>query len=477
MEEKREIQSAENDKIEHAKYSRTEHLEKDKIHILLLKFSLPAIAGMIVQAVYNIVDRIFVGRYVGSDGLSALTTVFPIMLIFMAFALLLGIGGSSFFSITLGEKNNKKAGKILGNTFTLVLIAVSLFASLSLVFLNPILRILGASSRILPMAKDYAMIILTGSVINATAFTLNSFIRSEGSPRTAMLTMFIGGISNIILDYIFIAVLGMGVKGAAFATVIAQTISAVWVLSYFTGKRAHIRLKLKNFRIEKKTALRIFILGSPMFTMHIASSFVNGMLNNQLQRYGGDTALSVMGIIFSIMTVIIMPIFGINQGSMPITGYNYGAKKYKRVIHTALLAAAAATLIMTAGFIITRIYPEELIKLFGKKNTELLAPGITAIKIFFLMVPLIGFQVVASGYFQATGKPGKAMLMSLSRQVIFLIPLVAILPLIWGLNGIWIAVPSSDFLAAILAASLFLHDIRILQKQSKIPQPDIQVME
>ena len=444
---------------------RTEQLEKEKIPLLLLKFSIPAIAGMIIQAVYNIVDRIFVGRYVGSDGLSALTTVFPIMLIFMAFALLLGIGGSSFFSITLGEKNDKKAGKILGNTFSLVLISVSLFAAVTLLSLNPVLKLLGASTNILPMAKDYAVIILAGAVINGTAFTLNAFIRSEGSPKTAMLTMFIGGISNIVLDYYFIAELGMGVKGAALATVIAQTISAVWVLSYFTGKKAHIKLKVQNLMIKKELAQRIFILGSPMFTMHIASSFVNGLLNNQLQRYGGDTALSVMGIIFSIMTVIIMPVFGINQGAMPITGYNYGAKKYSRVIHTAFLAAAAATLIMTSGFIITRLFPEELIKLFGRKNTELLAPGIEAIGLFFLMTPLIGFQVVASGYFQATGNPGKAMLMSLSRQVIFLIPLVIIFPIIWGIKGIWAAAAVSDFLAAILAALLFLHDVSLLRKR------------
>jgi MATE family, multidrug efflux pump len=470
LKKSREIESAE---IEHTKPSRTEMLGKEKIPRLLMKFSIPAIAGMIVQAVYNIVDRIFVGRYVGSDGLSALTTVFPIMLVFMAFALLLGIGGSSFFSITLGEKKEQKAAKILGNTFSLVLILISSFAAVSLIFINPILKILGASVNILPMANEYAVIILAGAVINGTAFTMNAFIRSEGSAHTAMYTMLIGGITNIILDYYFIAVLGMGIKGAALATVIAQSISACWVISYFTGKRAHIRLKIKNFSIERDIVKRIFILGSPIFTMHIASSLINGMLNNQLQRYGGDTALSVMGIVFSIMTLIIMPVFGINQGSMPITGYNYGAKKYKRVIHTVLLAAAAATVIMTTGFIVTRIFPEELIKLFGKKNTELLEPGIAAIKIFFMMLPLIGFQVVASGYFQATGKPGKAMLMTLSRQVIFLIPFVIIFPLIWGLNGVWISVASADFAAAILTAFLFLHDIRILKKESIKQEADI----
>lgn len=445
--------------------ARTEMLGKEKIHILLIKFSIPAIAGMIIQAVYNIVDRIFVGRYVGSEGLSALTTVFPLMLIFMAFALLLGIGGSSFFSITLGERKEEKAEKILGNTFSLVLILISAFALSSLIFLDPILKILGASSRILPLAEQYIVIIIAGSVINGTAFTLNSFIRSEGSPHTAMLTMFIGGITNIILDYIFIAEFGMGVRGAAIATVTAQTISAVWVLSYFTGKRAHIRLKFKNMKIERKTVLRIFTLGSPMFIMHISASLINGLINNQLQRYGGDTALSVMGIVFSVMTVIVMPVFGINQGAMPITGYNYGAKHYRRVIHTAFLAAAAATFIMTSGFIIIRIIPGELIKLFGKQNTELLAPGMEALNIFFLMTPLVGFQIVISGFFQATGKPGKALFMSLSRQVIFLIPFTIIFPFFWQLKGVWMAAPASDFLAAMIGAAVFLHDIRSLKGQ------------
>ena len=446
---------------------RTDQLEKEKIHLLLIKFSVPAIAGMIIQAVYNIVDRIFVGRYVGSEGLSALTTVFPIMLIFMAIALLLGIGGSSFFSITLGEKKEKKAGRILGNTLSLEIILIFIFAVSTLLFLAPLLKTLGASSRTLPHARDYIVIIIGGSLINGTAFTLNNFIRSEGSPGTAMFTMFIGGISNIILDYFFIAELGMGVKGAALATVAAQTISAVWVLSYFTGKRAHIKLKLKNLIIKKDIAARIFMLGSPMFVMHIASSFVNGLLNNQLQRYGGDTALSVMGIIFSIMTVIIMPVFGINQGAMPITGYNYGAGKYKRVIHTALIAVAAATMIMTAGFLITRFFPEQLISMFGRQNTELLLPGIKAIRIFFLMTPLIGFQVVVSGYFQSTGKPAKALLMSLSRQVIFLIPFVVLFPLIWEIDGVWMAAPASDFVASLVAAAVFLHDIKgfNIQKQ------------
>ncbi len=446
---------------------KTEHLGKEKVHVLLFKFSVPAIAGMIIQAVYNIVDRIFVGRYVGSDGLSALTAVFPVMLIFMALALLLGIGGSSFFSITLGEKNNRKAEKILGNTFSLVLILISFFTVVSLIFLDHILNLLGASSRILPFAREYTIILLAGSVINGTAFTMNHFIRSEGSPGTAMLSMFIGGISNIILDYIFIAKFGMGVKGAALATVIAQTISAVWVMGYFTGNRSYIKLKLHNLRIEKNIAMRILTLGSPMFLMNIASSFVNGLINNQLQRYGGDTALSVMGIIFSIMTVIIMPVFGINQGAMPITGYNYGAGKYKRVTSTAFTAAAAATLVMTSGFIITRLFPVELIQLFGKQNTELLSPGIKAVKIFFLMTPLIGFQVIISGFFQSTGKPGKALFMSLSRQVIFLIPFILIFPRFLGLNGIWFAAPAADLIAALIASAVFLHDIRGIKMQEQ----------
>ncbi len=446
---------------------RTEHLEKEKIHLLLIKFSVPAIAGMIIQAVYNIVDRIFVGRYVGSEGLSALTTVFPLMLILMAFSMLLGIGGSSFFSITLGEKKDKKAGKILGNTFSMILIITAALAFVSFLFLSPLLNLFGASSRILPLAREYALIIIAGSVVNGTAFSLNNFIRSEGSPGTAMFTMLIGGISNIILDYFFIAELGMGVKGAAIATVISQTISAIWVLNYFTGKKSHIKLKIGNFRLEKAIAERILILGSPMFTIQLAASAVNGLLNNQLQRYGGDISLSVMGIVFSIMTVMIMPVFGINQGAMPITGYNFGAGKLRRVVHTALMTVSAATVIMTTGFVITRFFPAELIKLFGKNNTELLEPGLEAVKIFFLMTPLVGFQIVTSGYFQSTGKAGKAMFMSLSRQVIFLIPFTVIFPLYWGLKGVWMAAPAADFIAALLAVPLFLHDIKELRKQKE----------
>ena len=448
--------------------SKVHPLEKEKIHTLLIRFSIPAIAGMIVQAVYNIVDRIFVGRYVGADGLSALTASFPLMLIFMAFGMLFGLGGSSFFSITLGEKKNEQAGKILGNTLSLVLAVTTVLAAAGMIMISPVLMVLGASSNILPLAKEYSLIILSGSVINSTAFSLNNFIRAEGSPRTAMFTMLIGGIINIVLDYLFIAVFGLGVKGAATATVIAQALSAVWVVSYFLSKKSITGLKLKNLKIEKRIAIRIFILGSAPFAMHLASSLVNGMLNNQLQRYGGDTALSVMGIVFSIMTVIIMPVFGINQGSAPIIGYNYGAEKYGRVIKAAFLSALAATLIMTSGFIITRLYPENLIILFGKENRELLVPGLAAIKIFFMMTPLIGFQVVASGYFLATGKPGKSMILSISRQVIFLIPLIIVIPLYMGLTGIWVAVAASDGISSILAGFLFFTDIKSFKNHDPI---------
>ncbi|MDX9800995.1 MAG: MATE family efflux transporter [Spirochaetia bacterium] len=444
---------------------RTQQLEHERIPVLLAKYSLPAIAGMLVQALYNITDRVFVGRSVGIDGISALTANFPIMLVLMAFGMLFGIGGSAAFSIYLGEKNTEKAEKVIAGTLFMLVAAILTLSVIGQIFAVKILSLFGSSKQILDLSLDYLRIILAGAVINSFAHAMNNFIRAQGSPGTAMTAMIAGGLTNIMLDYVFIFIFGMGVKGAAIATVISQTLSAAIVFSYLFGKKSYIRIHLKNLVPEIAIVRRILAIGSAPFAMQLASSLTNGLLNNQLQRYGGDGALSIMGMIFSVMTVLFMPVLGLNQGSMPLIGYNFGARRYDRVISTALAAITAATVIMTTGFIITRIWPQELLLLFGKNSGRIMDQGITAMKIFFFMSPLIGFQIVASGMFQAIGKPSLALIMSLSRQVLFLIPLAFIIPYFLGLNGIWLACASSDFLSAIVTALFFIREIAIMKKK------------
>ena len=446
------------------------HLEKDKIPKLLARYSIPAIAGMVVQALYNITDRVFVGHSIGIDGISALTAYFPIMLMFMAFGMLFGIGGSSAFSIALGEKNNAKAEKIIAGTFSLLVITIFTLSILGQIFAPKILSLFGASENIMKLSLDYGRIILGGAVINSAAHAMNNFVRAQGSPKTAMFSMIAGGAANIVLDYIFIFIFGWGVKGAAIATVLSQAVSAFIVFSYLLGKRSFIKIRPKNFIAEFDILQRIISIGLAPFFMQVAASLINAFINRQLQKYGGDNALSIIGMIFSFTQILFLPVVGINQGSMPIIGYNYGAKKFERVIHTTYVAIAAATFIMTVGFIITRIFPEQILLAFGKHKKEILDQGTFAIKFFFLMTPTIGFQIVASGLFQAIGKSILAIIMSLSRQLLFLIPFTYIFPLFFGLNGIWFAVATADALAVIVTGTFFIREIMILKKQEKANQ-------
>jgi putative MATE family efflux protein len=443
---------------------RSKAMGTEKISGLLFRFSLPAIAGMMVQATYNVVDRIYIGNGVGPLGIAGATISFPVMLVLMAFGMLIGIGGAAALSIALGEGQRDHAQKILGNSFTLLVESFFLML-LGLLFLEPLLKLFGASDAVLPYARDYLQIILMGVFVNQIGFGMNNFIRGEGNPRVAMITMLIGAGLNIILDPIFIFTFGLGIRGAAIATVISQTVSTIWVMSYFLGSRSILTIRLKDMKLERLVVLRIIAIGSAPFVMQLTSSVLNIILNNQLQRYGGDIAISSVGIIHSILMFILMPIFGLNQGVQPLIGYNYGARSFDRVKEASRLAILAATLITTAGFLGAQLFPAALVSFFAPGNEELLAMAVPAMRRFFLMVPLIGFQIVASNYFQATGQPKKAMILSMSRQVLFLIPLIIILPLFWGLDGIWFAPPISDILSAAVTGIFFFLDIRRLDRK------------
>lgn len=446
---------------------RADQLGQEKISTLLLRFSVPAIVGMLVQALYNVVDRIFVGNGVGALGIAGLTLVFPVMLVQMAFSMLIGLGATSLISIRLGEGRKEEAEQIMSNAFVMLVINAALLSFLGLMFLDPLIRILGASEAVLPYSRDYLSIILWGSVFQSVGFGMNHMIRAQGSPKVAMATMLIGAITNTVLDPVFIFGFGWGIKGAALATVISQIVSCTWVLSYFLRGKSHLRLDLgKARRIEFQVVLQIMSIGFAPFAMQLAASVLNLILNQSLAHYGGDLAISAMGVVSSINTIFLMPIFGINQGVQPIIGFNYGAKKYERVKEALRLAILGATTLVTLGFISTRLFPTQFISLFSRNDPELMAFGLKAMKIVMIMFPVVGFQIVGANYFQAVGKPKKAAVLSLSRQVLLLIPALLILPRFFGLNGVFYALPVSDAGSTILTGILLWRELSHLGKDA-----------
>lgn len=441
-----------------------------KVSRLLLKFSIPAIVGMLVNALYNVVDRIFIGNSVGSLGIAGITIGFPIMLVIMAFAMLIGIGANSLISIRLGEQKKSEAELILGNAMVLLITAAMIISITGLIFIEPLLSIFGASAAVLPYAKEYLSIILLGTVIQTVGFGMNNFIRAEGNPRIAMLTMLIGAVLNTVLDPIFIFVFGWGIRGAAAATVLSQIASTSWVLYHFLGGRSTLKVHAKNLKLHLPIVTKIVTLGAAPFLMQLAASVLNAIMNKSLTIYGGDIAVSGMGIVNSITMLILMPIFGINQGAQPIIGYNYGALKFDRVKQALKLAVLAATTITSIGFVLTRVFPTQLISLFNRTDESLLNFGTRAISIYLIFLPIIGFQIVSANYFQAVGKPKHAAFLSLSRQVLVLIPALLILPKFFGLDGLLMAGPTADLTSSVITGTFLFRELRHLDYRHEASQ-------
>lgn len=438
-----------------------------KVSKLLMKFSIPAIVGMLVNALYNVVDRIFIGNGLGSLGIAGITIAFPVMLVMMAFAVLIGIGANSLVSIRLGQNKKEEAEGIFGNAITLLIVIPLALTIIGLSFMDPLLKLLGASEQILPYAKDYLQIILIGGVFQFVGMGMNNFIRSEGNPKIAMYTMLIGALINTVLDPIFIFVFPWGMKGAALATIISQAVSALWVFAYFLRGKSLLKIHVKNLKLKATVVKGILSLGIAPFAMQLAASVLNFIMNTSLAVYGGDIAISGMGVVNSIVTLLIMPIFGITQGAQPIIGYNYGAKKYDRVKETYKLAVIFATIIVIIGWIATRLFPEQLVSMFNSKDAELMAFGTKAIKRFMIFLPVIGFQIVSSNYFQAIGKSKHSALLGLSRQVLILIPALIILPKFFGLDGVISAGPLADIVSAAITGIFIFIEMRKLDAHHK----------
>ncbi|HZH73630.1 MAG TPA: MATE family efflux transporter [Mariniphaga sp.] len=435
-----------------------------KIGRLMLKFFIPAFVGVFVNALYNIVDRIFIGQGVSAEALSGISVVFPIMLIMMGFGMLIGIGSGVYVSISLGRKNKERAEKTLGTGFTLMVLVSVLIMILIYIFKVPILRSFGSTEETFTYANDYLNIILAGTPFMIIGFSMNNIIRSEGNARIAMYSMLISAGTNLILDPIFIFWFDMGVKGAAYATVISMVILTIWVIAHFIGKKSVIKLKRKNINIHRDISYEIVAIGMAPFTMQIANSVVQGLINRKLIVFGGDLAVGAMGIINSVLSLIIMAIVALNMASQPIIGFNFGAKSVIRVKETLRISLIAATIIAMISFVLVESMPGLLVQLFNTDSPELYSISVHGLRLVLLALPVIGFQVVASHFFQAIGKAKIAMFLTLFRQVIGLIPLLFILPEFYGITGIWLAYPLADLMAAIVVSIL------LIRAWKKLPQ-------
>ncbi len=438
-------------------------LDDNRIGRLLLKLSIPAFIGMFVMTLYNVVDTIFIGHYVGTLGIAGLSIVFPVQMLAMGIGAMTGMGGASLISRLIGGGNTPRAEHALGNavTSTIILSAIIIIGGLSNT--DSWLRLMGASDTVLPYARDYMRIILIGMFFQTFAMALNGLIRAEGNARVPMTGMIIGASLNIILDAIFIIPLDMGVKGAALATVIAQLISVMYFMSYYFSGKSFLKIHSRNLVLKLDILKSIFAIGIAAFAMTVAGSISSIFVNRLLVGYGGDLALAAFGIIHRILMFAIMPGIVIGQGLQPILGYNYGAKRYDRAFRAIKIAVAAATACCTAVFLVLYFAPEPFVRIFTT-DEELIAIGSYAIKRLFMFLYLAGFMMVGGMVFQSIGKAIQSFITAISRPVLFLLPLIFILPRFWQLDGIWLAFPITDVLTFMLTLILLIPQIRFFRR-------------
>lgn len=443
-------------------------LGTEKIGRLLKQYALPAIIAQTAASLYNMVDSIFIGQGCGPLAISGLAVTFPLMNLSTAFGTLVGAGASTMLSVLLGQKNYKAANKVLGNIVSLNIIIGLVFMIASLVFLDPILYFFGASENTLPFAKEYMRIILYGNVITHLYFGLNSAMRSSGSPKKAMGLTIFTVLFNAILDPIFIFVFDMGISGAAWATVIAQTVAMVVVMLHFNDKSRAFHFEKGIARLDMRVAKDSLAIGMGPFLMNSAACLVTLFINQQLRKYSGDLGIGAYGICNRLTFMFAMICLGLNQGMQPIAGYNYGARKYTRVKEVFWKTAKLATAVTCACFLISLLCPKMACGIFTN-DPDLLGMSVKGLRIMNLAFPIVGFQMIATNFFQCLGMVQKSILLSLSRQLLFLIPLLYVLPLFFEGLGVWMSFPISDFIAFILTAILLS---RLFRKFSRLNDGD-----
>lgn len=416
---------------------------------LLLKFSLPAISGMIVNSLYNLVDRIFVGR-IGGLAMTGIGLSLPFMLMLSAVSSLVGIGASAHISIKLGENNKEEAKRLLGNATTLLIVLMLLMTLLGLIFKTPILKAFGASEATMPYAVNFMTVILYGTIFQGIGTGLLNVVRATGHPVKSMVIVLVGTLINIILDPILIFTLHMGISGAAWATTIAQLVTAIMVIHHFLSRESQIKIEISKLKLHLVTIKSILSIGFAPFVMQLSSVVVSIISNNALKTYGGDVAIGAMTIINSVMVLFLMSAMGITQGAAPIIGFNFGAKYFERVKQVLKLELIAVSSICTITFIIVEAFPVMLSSIFTSEPA-LISTASSGMRLLLLMLPLLSSQIVGASYFQAIGEAKKATFLGLLRQVFLLIPLLLILPSFLGLNGVWGASAVSDLMSSLIA--------------------------
>jgi len=444
---------------------RSREFAQENIYRLFIRYSIPATVGVAAFTLYNIVDRIFIGHAMGPLALSGLTVTFPLFMICIAIGVLVGVGGGTLISLRLGERRFEEAENILGNVVALFTIGGVVMGALGLIFLDPLLQFFGATEITLPYARSYMGLLLWFIPADFLAMGTNNSLRAEGNPRISMYILIAGAILNITLDYLFIFPLQMGIYGAALATGISKTVSAFWIILHFRiGRHRSLTLHIKNLRLKWHLIRPLVTIGLSPFIMQLVASLIVVLLNKQLLHYSGELAVGAMGAMFSIMMMLNMPVWGLIQGVQPIIGFNYGAGNFRRV-HQALNASLIyAGVIGVAGLIICQSAPRFLISLFGKNNPEFIDLGSHGLRLFLCVLPLTNLNMVGVQFFQATGRPKHSILLNLFKNGCCLIPALLLLPLFWGLNGVWLACPICDIIAFIVIVTTLMHESRRLKR-------------
>jgi len=434
-------------------------LGTEKVGKLLMQYAVPAIVAMTASSLYNMVDSIFIGLGVGPLAISGLALTFPLMNLAAAFGSLVGVGASTLVSMKLGQKDYDTAQRVLGNVVVLNVVIGILFTILTLAFLDPILYFFGASEDTISYARDYIEIILLGNVVTHLYMGLNAVIRSAGHPKQAMMATIATVLINTVLDYLFIFVFNWGIQGAAIATVLAQIISLVWLIVLFSNKKELIHFRKGIFRLKKRIVIDSLSIGMAPFLMNLAATFVVLLINQGLKRHGGDLAIGAYGIVNRLVFLFLMIVMGLNQGMQPIAGYNFGARQYVRVTEVLKLTIYVATIVTSIGFVMGMFMPRLAVSIFTSDENliSLASEGLRIVVVFF---PIVGFQMVTSNFFQSIGMASKAIFLSLTRQVLFLIPCLLILPRFYGSLGVWASMPIADLVACIVAAIMLWRQFK-----------------
>lgn len=443
-------------------------LKNESVGRLLWKYSLPAVVGMLVMSLYNVVDRIFIGQGVGPEAIAGLAITFPVMNLSAALGVLVGAGGAARISILLGANDTKGAQKVLGNALGLMFIIICCYLSIFAIFIDDILLAFGASEVTLPYAHDFMFYILPGMFMTNFAFTFNNFMRASGYPVRAMVTMFIGAGLNVILAPIFIFYLGWGIKGAAIATDLSMTVSAIFVMSHFLRKSSIIRFKRgrEMYVLSMRIILSIISIGAAPSLVNAAACFINVIINKSLYAHGGDIAVGAAGIFTTYTSLMTMVVVGICQGMQPIIGYNYGANQIHRLKRTFWLATGVSTFIVTIGQVFGLFFPDMVGRAFTT-DPGLISETSRCLHISLCAFTVVGFQIVSTTLFQSIGRAGASIFLSMTRQVIFLIPLLLLLPSHFGLDGVWASFPASDILATIVTLIMIIHQLSKFKKVSQ----------